>query len=62
MRAVVREEDVAALAKVAPFVEGKTATGAKPTAYVCERGACQLPTHDPAVFDGQLADVKRYPL
>jgi uncharacterized protein YyaL (SSP411 family) len=55
VRIAVGEEDVAALAKVASFIEGKTALGGKPTAYVCERGACQLPTHDPAAFVGQLA-------
>ena len=60
VRAVVGEDDVAALAKVAPFVEGKTATGGKVTAYVCERGACQLPTHDPAAFAAQLAAASPY--
>ena len=60
VRAVVAEDDVAALAKTAPFVEGKTATGGRPTAYVCERGACQLPTHDPAALAAQLAAVAPY--
>jgi uncharacterized protein YyaL (SSP411 family) len=60
VRAVVGEDDVVAVAKVASFVEGKTATGGKPTAYVCERGACQLPTHDPAALAAQLADVAPY--
>jgi uncharacterized protein YyaL (SSP411 family) len=60
VRAVVAEDDVAALAKTAPFVEGKTATGGRPTAYVCERGACQLPTHDPSAFAAQLATVTAY--
>ncbi|HEY2731757.1 MAG TPA: thioredoxin domain-containing protein [Polyangia bacterium] len=60
VRAVVGEDDVAALAKAAPFVEGKTATEGKATAYVCEHGACRLPTHDPAAFAAQLADVKPY--
>jgi uncharacterized protein YyaL (SSP411 family) len=60
VRAVVAEDEVAALAKAAPFVEAKTATGGKPTAYVCERGACQLPTHDPAAFAAQL-DGSRAP-
>jgi uncharacterized protein YyaL (SSP411 family) len=60
VRAVVAEEDVAALAKVAPFVEGKVATGGKATAYVCERGACQLPTHDPSALAAQLAVTKPY--
>jgi uncharacterized protein YyaL (SSP411 family) len=60
VRAVVGEDDVAALAKVAPFVGGKVATAGKATAYVCERGACQLPTRDPAALAAQLADVKPY--
>jgi uncharacterized protein YyaL (SSP411 family) len=60
VRAVVAEDDVPALAKTASFVEGKTATGGRPTAYVCERGACQLPTHDPSAFADQLAAVERY--
>jgi uncharacterized protein len=60
VRAVVADDEVAALAKVAPFVEGKAATGGRPTAYVCERGACQLPTHDAAAFAAQLASVAPY--
>ncbi len=59
VRVAVGEDDVAALAKVASFVEGKTALGGKPTAYVCERGACQLPTHDPAAFTAQLPRPSR---
>jgi uncharacterized protein YyaL (SSP411 family) len=58
VRAAVGEADVEALAQVAPFVEGKVAAGGQPTAYVCERGACQLPTHDPAAFAAQLAATK----
>jgi uncharacterized protein YyaL (SSP411 family) len=53
-RADVSEVDFAALARAAPFVEGKVARDGAPTAYVCERGACQLPTHDPAVLASQL--------
>jgi uncharacterized protein YyaL (SSP411 family) len=60
VRAVVGEDDVAALARVAPFVEGKAAIEGKATAYVCEHGACRLPTHDPAALAAQLADVKPY--
>jgi uncharacterized protein YyaL (SSP411 family) len=60
VRAVVPEDDVGALAKVAPFVEGKVATTGKATAYVCERGVCQLPTHEPAALAAQLGDVKPY--
>jgi uncharacterized protein YyaL (SSP411 family) len=55
VRVAGAEDDVALVAKLAPFVEGKTALGGRPTAYVCERGACQLPTHEPAAFAAQLA-------
>jgi uncharacterized protein YyaL (SSP411 family) len=55
VRAVVADDEVAALAKLAPFVDGKGALDGKATAYVCERGACQLPTHDPAALLAQLA-------
>jgi len=58
VRAAASEADVEALAKVAPFVEGKVATAGQATAYVCERGACQLPTHDPAAFAAQLVASK----
>ncbi len=37
-----------------PLVKMKTARGGRPTAYVCERGVCELPTTDPAVFARQL--------
>jgi uncharacterized protein YyaL (SSP411 family) len=53
VRVAAGEDELAALAKVTPFVEGKTALDGRPTAYVCERGACQLPTHDPAAFVAQ---------
>jgi hypothetical protein len=60
VRAVVDEGDLAAFAQVAPFLEGKAATGGKPTAYVCERGACQLPTHDPSTLAAELTAVASY--
>ena len=60
VRAVVADDEVAALAQVAPFVEGKVATDGRPTAYVCEHGACQLPTHDADAFAAQLAAVTPY--
>ena len=46
-----------ALAKLAPVVAEKTARGGKPTAYVCERRVCALPTSDPEAFARQLAAV-----
>jgi uncharacterized protein len=48
------------LGRALPFVRDKGLRGGKPTAYVCERGACQLPTTEPLVFAGQLG-VVAYP-
>ena len=45
---------LAALATLAPIVDGKQALRGRSTAYVCERGHCQLPTSDPAVLRRQL--------
>jgi uncharacterized protein YyaL (SSP411 family) len=54
VRAVASEDELPALSRVAPFVEGKVASEGRVTAYVCERGACQLPVHDAATFATQL--------
>jgi uncharacterized protein YyaL (SSP411 family) len=43
-----------ALARVVPLVKGKVARDGRPTAYVCEKAACELPTTDPEVFATQL--------
>jgi uncharacterized protein YyaL (SSP411 family) len=42
------------------FLQGKTAQGGLPTAYVCERGRCELPTTDPEVFRQQLRKTRPY--
>jgi len=42
-------------ARVAPILSGKIAAKGVVTAYVCENGACRLPTSDPEVFASQLA-------
>ncbi|MEM9697142.1 MAG: hypothetical protein AAGA56_31705, partial [Myxococcota bacterium] len=44
-----------------PWTAGKRPRKGMPTVYVCERGRCDLPTSDPAVFAQQLLDVKPYP-
>jgi len=46
---------------VIPWLEAKRALGGKTTAYVCERGRCNLPTPKPAVFQKQLDRRKPYP-
>jgi hypothetical protein len=48
-----------AQAALVPLLAGKVARSSKPTAYVCTRGVCDLPTTDPRVFGQQLGKVKR---
>jgi uncharacterized protein YyaL (SSP411 family) len=43
------------LAPLVPLVANKVARDGRPTAYVCERRVCALPTDDPEVFARQLA-------
>jgi uncharacterized protein YyaL (SSP411 family) len=50
-----------ALARLVPLVEGKVAAKGQPTAYVCKRGVCDLPTADPAVFEKQIRQVDPFP-
>jgi uncharacterized protein YyaL (SSP411 family) len=44
-----------------PWLQGKRAMGGKSTAYVCERGRCDLPTAKPEMFHKQLERRKPYP-
>lgn len=48
---------VRAQASLLPILEGKRALSGRTTAYVCERGRCELPTSDPATFRQQLHRV-----
>jgi len=47
--------------RVVPWLEGKRALQGKATAYVCERGRCDLPTASPAVFQRQIDKRRPYP-
>ncbi|MEM9728113.1 MAG: thioredoxin domain-containing protein [Myxococcota bacterium] len=44
-----------------PWLEGKRAIRDAPTAYVCERGRCDLPTSKPRVFRTQVDKRVPYP-
>ena len=50
--------DLAAQARLVPWVEGKVARQGRPTAYVCERRVCRFPTSDPEVFARQLRSME----
>ncbi len=54
-------DGMAAHVKLVPLLEDKTALKGKPTAYVCERRVCELPTSDPEIFAEQIRKVKRLP-
>ncbi len=55
---VTEGQELAAQAKLIPLLQGKVAQGGKTTAYVCEKGVCQLPTTDPAVFARQISQLR----
>lgn len=58
--AVVSEgEDLKTQAKIVSLIEGKLAIEGKTTAFVCEEGLCELPTHDPKVFLKQIKKVEK---
>jgi uncharacterized protein YyaL (SSP411 family) len=60
-RVVVRVvEGDADVQKLIPLVEGKSARGGKPTAYVCVGTHCEQPTTDPDVLAQQLAKTEPY--
>ena len=60
-RVLVVHADGQDTARLVPLLEDKVAQGGKPTAYVCERRHCELPTTDPAVLAGQLRKVMPLP-
>jgi uncharacterized protein len=51
---------IARLGAVAPIAAGKAAAGGQATAYVCERGACRLPSISPEKLASQIAPVRPY--
>jgi uncharacterized protein YyaL (SSP411 family) len=53
-------EAMAALGRVAAVAAGKVAAGGRPTAYVCEHGACRLPAISADKLRAQLAPVRPY--
>jgi len=44
-----------------PWLEGKRPMHGRSTAYVCERGRCELPTPNPSVFEKQIRRFDPYP-
>ena len=58
---VLSSDDAVKQRTQVPWLEGKVAIGGKSTAYVCERGRCELPTRDASVFQRQIARRQPYP-
>jgi 4-carboxymuconolactone decarboxylase len=52
-------DDLNTQAKLVPLLDNKIAQKGKPTAYVCERSVCELPTTSPDVFARQLRKVRK---
>ncbi len=50
------DDGLKALAQYHPYLENATMQDGKATAYLCENGACQLPTTDPDVLARRLAN------
>jgi uncharacterized protein YyaL (SSP411 family) len=59
--AVVSESEAARQKAWVPWLEGKRSVQGNTTAYVCERGRCDLPTSSPTVFAKQIDRPKPYP-
>ena len=52
-------EDLKSHARLIPVTGKKSALMGKATAYVCEKGVCQLPATDPALFAQQIGEVEK---
>jgi hypothetical protein len=52
--------EIAEHAAMIPLLEGKRAISGRPTAFVCERRICELPTSDPDVLARQVSGVEAY--
>jgi len=59
---VVEGREQEELAALVPLVANKVAREGRPTAYVCERRVCALPTSDPEVFARQIATAAPLPM
>jgi uncharacterized protein YyaL (SSP411 family) len=59
--AAAADTDAPALAALAPFIADKTAAGGRATAYVCVRGRCELPVHEPDALAALLSRRLPYP-
>jgi uncharacterized protein YyaL (SSP411 family) len=55
------DDQAAAQQATVPWLTGKRSLRGVPTAYVCERGRCELPTADPKVLARQLSQHRPYP-
>jgi uncharacterized protein YyaL (SSP411 family) len=53
-------EALSRLALVAPIARDKVALGGRPTAYVCQRGACQLPAIEADELAAQITPARAY--
>jgi uncharacterized protein YyaL (SSP411 family) len=52
-------DNIESHARFIPIAKKKFALGGKTTAYVCEKGICELPVNDPALFARQLRQVEK---
>jgi uncharacterized protein YyaL (SSP411 family) len=50
-------KDIESHARLIPVARGKLAINGKTTAYVCEKGTCELPAIDPKLFARQLRKI-----